>query len=89
MFEAQQLVFYTRVSPVHMGAGQAVGAIDNPIQREVHTGHPLIAGSGLKGAERHHFTRTWKDDKLIARLMAIWGLIASESGISLKPASPH
>lgn len=69
MFEAQQLVFYTCVSPVHMGAGQAVGAIDNPIQREVHTSHPLIAGSGLKGAVRHHFARTWKDDKLIiARL---------------------
>lgn len=68
MFEAQQLVFYTCVSPVHMGAGQAVGAIDNPIQREVHTGHPLIAGSGLKGAVRHHFARTWKDDNLIIRL---------------------
>jgi len=27
MFEAQQLVFYTCVSPMHMGAGQAVGAI--------------------------------------------------------------
>ena len=71
MFEARQLVFYTCVSPVHMGAGQAVGAIDNPIQREVHTSHPLIAGSGLKGAVRHHFTKTWKDAKdnaLIARL---------------------
>lgn len=68
MFEARQLVFYTCVSPVHMGAGQAVGAIDNPIQREVHTGHPLIAGSGLKGAVRHHFTRTWKDVQLIPRL---------------------
>src|SRR3990172_2426219 len=68
MFEAQQLVFYSCVSPVHMGAGQAVGAIDNPIQREVHTGHPLIAGSGLKGAVRHHFAQTWKDDKLITRL---------------------
>lgn len=68
MFEAQQLVFYSCVSPVHMGAGQAVGAIDNPIQREVHSGHPLIAGSGLKGAVRHHFSRTWSDKSLIARL---------------------
>jgi CRISPR-associated protein Cmr4 len=70
MFEARQLVFYSCVSPVHMGAGQAVGAIDNPIQREVHTGHPLIAGSGLKGAVRHHFAGSWKDDelKLIPRL---------------------
>lgn len=68
MFQAQQLVFYSCVSPVHMGAGQAVGAIDNPIQREVHTGHPLIAGSGLKGAVRHHFTRCWSDKGLITRL---------------------
>ena len=68
MFQAQQLVFYSCVSPVHMGAGQAVGAIDNPIQREVHTGHPLIAGSGLKGAVRHHFARTWTDKDLITRI---------------------
>lgn len=68
MFQAQQLVFYTCVSPVHMGAGSAVGAIDNPIQREVHTGYPLIAGSGLKGAVRHHFTRSWQDKSLITRL---------------------
>lgn len=68
MFQAKQLVFYSCVSPVHMGAGQAVGAIDNPIQREVHTGHPLIAGSGLKGAVRHHFSRTWADKHLITRI---------------------
>lgn len=68
MFEAQKLVFYSCVSPVHMGAGQAIGVIDNPIQREVHTGHPLIAGSGIKGAVRHHLTRMWKDRRLISRL---------------------
>lgn len=70
MYEAKQLVFYTCVSPVHMGAGSAVGAIDNPIQREVHTEYPLIAGSGLKGAVRHHFARSWGEDSkaLIARL---------------------
>jgi CRISPR-associated protein Cmr4 len=58
MFEAQQLVFHTCVSPAHTGAGQAVGAIENPLQREVHTSYPLIAGSGLKGAARHHIART-------------------------------
>jgi len=68
MFQAQQVVFYSCISPVHMGAGSAVGAIDNPIQREVHTQHPLIAGSGLKGAARHHFTRTWDDNGMVARL---------------------
>ncbi|MEY4979620.1 MAG: hypothetical protein RLZZ352_1890 [Pseudomonadota bacterium] len=59
MFEASQLVFYYAVSPVHMGAGSAIGAIDSPIQREVHTQHPMFAGSGLKGALRHHFSRAW------------------------------
>ena len=59
MFEASQLVFYYAVSPVHMGAGSAIGAIDSPIQREVHTQYPMFAGSGLKGALRHHFNRAW------------------------------
>lgn len=59
MFEASQLVFYYAISPVHMGAGSAIGAIDSPIQREVHTQHPMFAGSGLKGALRHHFNRSW------------------------------
>lgn len=63
MFEASQLVFYYAVSPVHMGAGSAIGAIDSPIQREVHTQHPMFAGSGLRGALRHHFNRAWPRDE--------------------------
>lgn len=55
MFERSQLVFFHSVSPVHVGTGQAIGAIDNPIQRERHTGHPCFAASGLKGALRDHF----------------------------------
>ena len=55
MFEQQSAVFLYAVSPVHMGAGQAIGVIDNPIQRERHTGHPCFAGSGIKGAVRHSF----------------------------------
>jgi CRISPR-associated protein Cmr4 len=53
MFEARRAMFLYAVSPVHVGAGTALGAIDNPIQRERHTGHPMISGSGLKGAFRH------------------------------------
>lgn len=37
-----------------MGAGTALGLIDNPIAREVHSQHPVLAGSGLKGAIRHN-----------------------------------
>jgi CRISPR-associated protein Cmr4 len=53
MFEKQVAVFLYAVSPVHMGAGQAIGVIDNAIQRERHTNHPSFAGSGIKGAVRH------------------------------------
>lgn len=57
MFKQARALFLYCVSPVHMGAGVAVGGlIDNPIQREKHTGHPLFAGSGIKGALRHRFT---------------------------------
>lgn len=68
MFEKHAALFLYAVSPVHMGAGQAVGVIDNPIQRERHTGHPCFAGSGIKGAVRHGFTAIGGDAKLIDRL---------------------
>lgn len=61
MFEKHAALFLYAVSPVHMGAGQAVGVIDNPIQRERHTGHPCFAGSGIKGAVRHGFKALAKD----------------------------
>lgn len=68
MFEKHAALFLYAVSPVHMGAGQAVGVIDNPIQRERHTGHPCFAGSGIKGAVRHGFSAIGGDANLIGRL---------------------
>jgi CRISPR-associated protein Cmr4 len=68
MFEKHAALFLYAVSPVHMGAGQAVGVIDNPIQRERHTSHPCFAGSGIKGAVRHGFTAIGGDAVLIDRL---------------------
>lgn len=68
MFQRQAAVFLYAVSPVHMGAGSAVGVIDNPIQRERHTRHPSFAGSGIKGALRHGFEAIGGDPKLIDRL---------------------
>lgn len=63
MFTAKKLMFLYAVTPVHMGAGTAIGVIDNPIQREVHTTHPVFAGSGIKGALRHEAESLWKDNK--------------------------
>jgi CRISPR-associated protein Cmr4 len=69
MFEKKAAVFLYAVSPVHMGAGQAVDVIDNPIQRERHTGHPCFAGSGIKGAVRHSFEVLGGDKAHIDKLL--------------------
>ncbi len=61
MFEASRAMFIYCTSPVHAGAGQAFGLIDNPIQRERHTEHPVIAGAGVKGALRHHLWHKWNN----------------------------
>lgn len=74
MFQAHAALFLYATSPVHMGAGQAFGLIDNPIARERHCEHPVFPGSGLKGAIRHRFhtlpgwTEGEKGDKLLDRL---------------------
>lgn len=69
MFQQQAAVFFYAVSPVHMGAGQAIDVIDNPIQRERHTGHPCFAGSGIKGAIRHSFMALGGSEQDINRLL--------------------
>ncbi len=37
---------------IHAGAGQMAGVVDLPIQREAHTGWPVVYGSAVKGALR-------------------------------------
>lgn len=69
MFKKHAAVFLYAVSPVHMGSGQAIGVIDNPIQRERHTGHPAFAGSGIKGAVRHGWEGLGGDASLINRIL--------------------
>ncbi len=79
MFTAQKTLFLYAVSPVHMGAGQAIGLIDNPIQREVHTGHPVFAGSGIKGAVRHRFYALLpKEDNRLTRYFGADSQAASD-----------
>lgn len=49
--QTKNLYLFTR-TPLHIGAGASVGAIDQPIQRERHTGFPIIPGSSIKGVMR-------------------------------------
>ncbi|MBM4152947.1 MAG: hypothetical protein FJ220_05450, partial [Kiritimatiellaceae bacterium] len=45
-------------TPVHVGAGNSVGAVDSPVQRERHTRIPIIPGSSLKGV----LADLWSED---------------------------
>lgn len=48
----QKLLFIHALSPLHVGTGQSVGAIDLPIARDKTTGFPYLPGSSLKGSLR-------------------------------------
>jgi CRISPR-associated protein Cmr4 len=48
MSNSKILYLFTR-TPLHVGAGASVGAIDQPVIRERHTGFPIIPASSLKG----------------------------------------
>lgn len=51
------LFLYTETS-LHAGTGSTVSAVDLPIQRERTTRHPLVQGSGIKGALRSQLLKT-------------------------------
>lgn len=63
------LYIFTR-TPLHVGAGSSVGAIDQPIIRERHTGFPVIPGSSIKGVLRDACRN---DGQLAAKEEAIFG----------------
>ena len=52
MNKSKILYLFTR-TPLHVGAGSSVGAIDLPVQRERHSRHPIIPGSSIKGVLRY------------------------------------
>lgn len=61
------LTILTR-TPLHVGAGASVGAIDQPIIRERHTGFPIIPGSSLKGSLADLWNERGEDGKTLARV---------------------
>ncbi len=58
------LGIYT-ISPVHAGSGSETSVIDLPIQREKHTGFPVVWGQSLKGVLRHAFEDEGIDKEVI------------------------
>jgi len=65
MYTNGKLTFLYSESLLHPGAGEGVGAIDLPIQRERITNWPIIQASGIKGAMRDYFeAKNCKNDEL-------------------------
>ncbi|MDA1278093.1 MAG: RAMP superfamily CRISPR-associated protein [Verrucomicrobia bacterium] len=56
------MFLFTR-TPLHIGAGASVGAIDQPIQRERHTGFPIIPATGLKGSFADQWPTTLRNEE--------------------------
>ena len=59
------MTIFTR-TPLHVGCGSSVGAVDSPVARERHTRFPIIPGSSIKGVladlwlEKHKRTEDGK-----------------------------
>lgn len=62
------MTLFTR-TPLHVGSGSAVGAIDLPVMRERHTQFPVIPGSAIKGVLADEFLtserKRSKDGKIV------------------------
>src|SRR5260370_21863175 len=82
MSKSRILYLFTR-TPLHVGAGSSVGAIDQPIVRERHTGFPVIPGTSLKGVLRDTARR---DEQLRPDVDRIFGKQDDAGRLSLGEA---
>ena len=82
MYKIAKPMFLIAETPIHAGSGSDLGYIDNPIQREKHTGYPKIEGSSLKGALRQDFESKSSADDYRISLNKVFGF--DKDGISEK-----
>lgn len=64
-YEIKKVLMIYAQTPLHVGAGISCDIIDMPIQREVHTGYPVIPASSLKGSLRSRAELSRLDSNLI------------------------
>jgi CRISPR-associated protein Cmr4 len=57
------LYFLNCITSLHTGCGQGIGALDQPIAREVSTNIPVIYDSSVKGVLRDYFETCYKYSK--------------------------
>ncbi len=57
--QTKLMTIFTR-TPLHVGCGSSVGAVDQPVARERHTRFPVIPGSAIKGV----LADLWNEERL-------------------------
>jgi len=71
-----QIITLQALTFLHPGSGQTTGVVDLPVQREVYSGHPMYASSGLKGSLRDKAEQKWgKNSK---KIKILFGTDANE-----------
>lgn len=60
------MTIFTR-TPLHVGCGSSVGAVDQPVARERHTRFPIIPGSAIKGVLADLWTEVGVDVNVVER----------------------
>lgn len=59
----KRILLLQLLTPMHVGGNYEFSVVDQPIQREGHTGFPKIEASSLKGSIRHHFAKNTDDSE--------------------------
>ncbi|MDD4180905.1 MAG: type III-B CRISPR module RAMP protein Cmr4 [Victivallaceae bacterium] len=80
----QLFTIFTR-TPLHVGAGNSVGAIDSPIMRERHTRIPIIPGSSLKGVLRDLFNDSENQESIFGKNEEAGKLLVGEARVLAFP----
>lgn len=74
MFEKGAIIFLYTLTPLHAGAGQELGFVDLPLQRERITGFPIIQASEIKGKLRSlAVLRPEQDDDWNKKVLVTFG----------------
>lgn len=63
MYRDKKMVYIKAITPIHAGAGDGLGNVDMPIQREKHSNIPEIEASSLKGSIKHSLYSKFKEDE--------------------------
>jgi len=73
MFTEAAMFFFYAKTPIHAGSGSSVSHVDLPIQREKHTGYPIVQASGVKGAFRSWAEDLYKNDPKKDEIVSAFG----------------